>query len=113
MPVEEKVDVLKKREELKAMLFARALANEEFRALLLAEPKKAIEQVIGGKLPEAVEVKVLEEPKDSFYLVLPRLSAGERLSEEELSKVVGGSIYMNYGGVTGDVTTAGHQNWIE
>ena len=35
------------------------------------------------------------------------------LTEEELKKVSGGAIYMDYGGVKGEVTTSGHKDWIE
>jgi len=35
------------------------------------------------------------------------------LSEEELKRVSGGAIYMKIGGIGGEVTTQGHEKWIE
>jgi hypothetical protein len=49
--------------------------------------------VLGGKLPAGVQVKLLEESADTFYLVLPakpdRAPAGQ-LSNQQLEAVAGG-----------------------
>ena len=43
---------------------------------------------------------------------LDELNPGE-LNLEELGKVSGGGIYMKYEDIKGDVTSNGHENWIE
>ena len=35
------------------------------------------------------------------------------LTEDELKAASGGAIYMNFGGIDGDVTTQGFEKWIE
>jgi hypothetical protein len=114
MPVQEEADVIKAREELKAALVARALAHEEFRTLLTTQPKRAVEQVIGGPLPDKVEVKVLEEPRGSFYVVLPRAAVTRPLSDAELSKVAGGAFnaFVNFGDIKGESTDKDHKDWV-
>ena len=56
-------------------------------------PKAAVEQELGSRLPEGVEVRAMEESADTIYLVLPLRSAdlqtGE-LSDEALEEVAGG-----------------------
>ena len=48
----------------------------------------------GARLPEGVEVRVLEESADTIYLVLPCASAvgeGGELSDQDLAAVSGGA----------------------
>jgi len=37
----------------------------------------------------------------------------EELANEEMSTVSGGGIYLKYGDIKGDTTSAGHEKWIE
>jgi hypothetical protein len=81
------------RTEMERRLIDRSLQDEEFRQRLLAEPRAAIEQELGSRLPESVEVRVVEETKDTIYLVLPSASPvgqGGELSDQELEAVAGG-----------------------
>jgi hypothetical protein len=81
------------RVEWERSLIQRSLEDEEFRQRLLAEPRAAIEQELGGRLPESVEVRVVEESADTIYLVLPsasRVGQGGELSDLELESVAGG-----------------------
>ena len=82
-----------KRQQLEQALIEKAMNDEAFRKELIANPKEIIEKEIGMKLPEAFNVKVLEEDAQSFYLVLPnKVEPGteDELSEEELNMVSGG-----------------------
>ncbi|SHH98001.1 NHLP leader peptide domain-containing protein [Desulfosporosinus lacus DSM 15449] len=46
----------------------------------------------GSKLPAALEVKVIEQPANALYLVLPTLLP-EKLSDEALDTVAGGCTF--------------------
>jgi Nitrile hydratase, alpha chain len=82
------------RAEMERRLIERSLEDEEFRQRLLDDPKGAIEQELGSRLPESIEVRVVEESADTIYLVLPSaspLGQGSELSDQELDAVAGGT----------------------
>jgi hypothetical protein len=79
---------LKTRKDLEIHLITRALKDESFRVELITNPKTVIEQEIGSKLPDELEVTVLEETADTVYMVLP-CNPYEGLSEEELQATLG------------------------
>jgi Nitrile hydratase, alpha chain len=62
------------RAEIERTLVRRSVEDEDFRRRLLDEPKAAVERELGTRLPEGVEVRVLEETADAIYLVLPSAS---------------------------------------
>jgi hypothetical protein len=82
-----------RRTEVDRRLVHRSMEDDSFRQMLLADPKGTIEQELGSRLPEGVEVRVVQESAQTIYLVLPVRSAdlqtGE-LSDEELEEVAGG-----------------------
>ena len=82
-----------RRTEVDRRLVQRSLEDEDFRQRLLDDPKGTMEQELGSRLPESIEVRALEESAQTIYLVLPVRSAdlqtGE-LSDEELEEVAGG-----------------------
>jgi Nitrile hydratase, alpha chain len=82
------------RAEVERTLVQRSLQDEDFRRRLLDDPKGTLEQELGDRLPEDVEVRVVEETAESIYLVLPSASPlvgeGGELSDEELQRVAGG-----------------------
>jgi len=82
------------REQMERRLVERSLQDDDFRQHLLADPKAAVEQELGTRLPEEVRVVAVEETADTTYLVLPFVStkareAGE-LSDRGLEVVAGG-----------------------
>jgi hypothetical protein len=82
------------RAEVERMLIQRSLQDESFRQRLLADPRAVIEQELGSRLPESIEVRVVEETADTIYLVLPSaspLGQGGELSDQELEAVAGGA----------------------
>jgi len=79
---------LKSRKDLEIHLITRALKDESFRGELIANPKAVIESELGTKLPDELEINVLEETEDTIYMVLP-CNPYEGLSEEELQASLG------------------------
>jgi hypothetical protein len=74
-------------------LIQRSLEDEDFRQRLLDDPKGTIEQEMGSRLPEGVEVRVVEESAQTIYLVLPSaapIGEGGEISNRELEAVAGG-----------------------
>lgn len=59
------------RRNLESRVVRRAWADEEYRARLLADPKAALEEELGTKLPERLQVRVVEEHPDLLCIVLP------------------------------------------
>ena len=60
---------------------------------MLADPRAAVEQELGTRLPEGVQVRAVEETARIIYLVLPDKSAlgqGDELSDQELEALAGG-----------------------
>lgn len=66
-----------------------ALRNKSFKQQLLSgsiTAKAAIEREIGLRIPKSLEVKVLEEQNDVFYLILPKmLSENKELSSKKIN----------------------------
>jgi Nitrile hydratase, alpha chain len=81
------------RAEMERRIIQRRLEDGAFRQQLLADPRATVEQELGTRLPEGVEVRAVEETAQTAYLVLPSAShAGEdgELSDRELEAVAGG-----------------------
>jgi len=81
------------RAEVERTLVQRTMEDEDFRQRLLDDPKGAVEQELGSRLPEGVEVRAVEESAQIIYLVLPSaspLGEGGELSDRELETVAGG-----------------------
>jgi hypothetical protein len=82
------------REQMERRLVERSLQDDAFRQRLLADPRAAVEEELGTRLPEDVRVVAMEETADTAYLVVPFRSpesqeTGE-LSDRELEAVSGG-----------------------
>jgi hypothetical protein len=79
---------VKTRKDLEIHLITRALKDEGFKQEFLANPKAVVEQELGTKLPEELEINVLKETENTFYMVLP-YNPYEGISEEELKSSLG------------------------
>jgi hypothetical protein len=70
----------------------RSLQDDAFRQQLLEDPRAAVEEELGTRLPAEVRVVAVEETAETIFLVLPSaspLSEGEELSDRELESVAG------------------------
>jgi hypothetical protein len=84
--------------EMERRLIQRSLEDEDFRQSLLDAPKGTVEQELGSRLPESIEIRAVEESADTIYLVLPSASAvgeGGEISDEELEAVAGGGTWTD------------------
>ncbi len=84
--------------DMESMLINKALEDEVFKRQLMSNPKATIEKEMGEKLPEGLEIEVLEQQPEKLYLVLPlniklEESSSDDLSDEELEAVAGGSLF--------------------
>jgi hypothetical protein len=81
------------RAEMEGRIVQRSLDDESFRRRLLEDPRAAVEEELGTRLPEGVEVRAVEETAETIYLVLPSaspLGGSEELSDQDLEAVAGG-----------------------
>jgi hypothetical protein len=78
------------------------LAGRGIQAELIEDPKGAVEQELGSRLPEGVRVVALEESAETIYLVLPSTPMKGResveLSDPDLESVAGGGLPYQYTG---------------
>lgn len=87
----------KDQQALEAVL-TRATEDRDFRARLLTDPRRAIEEVFGVVIPPDFRLKFIErEPEVDALIVLPDLrqqpggpSSDDELSDSELEEVSGG-----------------------
>ena len=79
---------VRSRKDLEVQLIAKSFQDKAFKQELLANPKVVVEQELGTKLPEELEVNVLEETETTFYMVLPS-NPYEEFSEPELMTSLG------------------------
>ena len=80
--------------EMQSKLITKAQTEPEFRSQLLADPKAAIEGLIGSQIPEAINIQVHEDNATSFHLVLP---PNGKLTEDELATVFAGDWLSDFG----------------
>jgi len=73
--------------------------NPKYFAALKADPRALMEKQLGTAIPASVNIKLIEETADTYYIVVPAFAKeGAELSDSDLEKVAGG------GTVKGDAT---------
>src|ERR1051325_8358648 len=75
--------------DVERRLVQRSLEDESFRQRLLEDPRAAVEEELGTRLPEGVQVRAV----DTIYLVLSSASpihVGGGLSDQDFEAVAGG-----------------------
>ena len=85
-------DIIVSRKDVREALVRTALKDEAFRESLVANPKLAVERALGTKLPEDMEVVVLQETDEKMFIVLPMQLPFETgdLTDAELEEIAGG-----------------------
>ena len=85
-------DIIVSRKDVREALVRTALKDEFFRESLVVNPKLAVERALGTKLPQDMDVVVLQDADDKMFIVLPMQLPFETgdLSDAELEKIAGG-----------------------
>ncbi len=79
------------RGEVNDLIAGFATKNPEYRKALLEKPREVVGAQLGTSVPPSVEVKIIEEKPNEFYIVLPHVAkSGEELSDADLEQVAGG-----------------------
>ena len=76
--------------EVKAHIAMKAAEDDEFRARLVADPRAALEEETGLRLPDDYRLHVHEESATDAHMVLP---PKPELSLEQLDNIAGGRGY--------------------
>ncbi|MFE5317730.1 hypothetical protein ACFQ88_03365 [Paenibacillus sp. NPDC056579] len=78
----------------------RASEDAQFRALALADPKRAVQELTGLELPEGVEIEISEgengELQAKTLINAPSSDAERELDESELEQVAGGTSFSAF-----------------
>ena len=83
------------RGELNDLLAGFATKSPKYRTALKANAKDIVERQLNSKLPESIQVRVVEDARDTMHIVLPYVPVeGAELSAAELETVAGG--FMDY-----------------
>jgi hypothetical protein len=79
------------RKALEEKLIERSLKDENFRKTLIENPRAALEEELGVKLPQNIMVNVVEEKENEVFFILPcQMKKELELTELELESVAGG-----------------------
>jgi hypothetical protein len=79
------------RREFESELIAKVWKDEAFKQELLINPKAIYEQYLEQKLPENLQIHVVEENAQNLYLVIPKApQISEELSDKALETIAGG-----------------------
>jgi hypothetical protein len=77
------------REEIEAMVLAKAVEDPAFAARLKADAKAALSEMFDTKLPASLTVHVFQETPTDLMIRLP-VVVDDEISEQELEGVAGG-----------------------
>jgi hypothetical protein len=85
------------RQQLELQLIEKAMKDESFRKQLIENPGATIEAETGWKIPETLNIKVLEEDPQTVYLVIPKFPnqiMEVELNNAELESIAGGDCVL-------------------
>jgi hypothetical protein len=79
------------RGQLADSIVEQAKKNPKYYEMLMTDPRGLMEKQLGTEIPKNVNIKVLQETEDTYYIVLPAfVKEGGELSDADLEKVAGG-----------------------
>lgn len=84
---------MNQREQIENQIIEKAMKDADFRRQLFENTHETLENELGISIPRSMNIHILEESKDHFYLVLPDSSMASEpveLTENELQAVSGG-----------------------
>jgi hypothetical protein len=85
-----------------------AQKNPAYFAALKADPRGLMEKQLGTAIPKNVNIKLLEETPETYYIVLPAFAKeGAELSDSDLEKVAGGGTVKGNATCTGGMGSVG------
>ena len=67
-----RVIIVSAEQSLKEQIIQKAWEDAEFKKQLLANPKAAVKEAFGVDVPDTIDVEVVEESANKYYLVLPQ-----------------------------------------
>jgi hypothetical protein len=95
--ISSKENFLEQRARVELALRTRALRDQAFRQALQENPKPVLEReypdwFVGGKIPESLTIKVIQEDEQTLHLVLPtqEREALAPIEEDDLAVISGG-----------------------
>jgi hypothetical protein len=88
-------EAVQKRIDFNARLVLKSWEDKSFRDEFLADPRKTLEKELGQKIPEKVEIHVIEETRNTACFVIPQKpvqpATDGMLTEEALAAVAAGT----------------------
>ena len=84
------VELSQSMETAAATIAARCYQDAAFAEKLRADPRAAIEELCGKKLPESLVIEVHENDGRTWHVPLPDGTSGKELSDDQLGKLSGG-----------------------
>ncbi len=66
-------------EDFEERVVMRAFKDDAFRKRLLADPRRAVAEVLGKDFPAGIDIKVVQESPTTVYLVLPAAEPATRV----------------------------------
>lgn len=59
------------RDYVNAEFISRAWRDQDFRAALIRDPRAVVEQELGVRLPEHIQIQIHQETADTLHFILP------------------------------------------
>lgn len=82
------------RASIDAMIRERIAADPAFRDQLIADPRAALSELSGTRIPDLITITVHEESLTNVHLVVPA-TRGDEIAEEDLELVAGGTCWAD------------------
>jgi len=96
------------RDYYQSQLIQKAQKDEDFRKGLVNDPKAVVAREFGVEIPDKIQITVLTEDPNQFYVVIPATaSVPSELRDEHLEAVVGGASKTSTTADAGTTTDGG------